>query len=286
MDLDNGFIMQKTVDWSLLNDGMTIPVSVCSLFKAWDESILMHGQSKDIKILIDGELYDAKLKNQNFVQSKWAGHKDIIQIRYSRQSPLAVKLRAVFKRSYDYLFAQKQVIGKSKRQIHLPTDQREYIRLYLTTSQDVLCVECCSNLDYQQLAHTLSAIPEEVYEQTDDDKFFMADKSASIEEKQRLEKYRKIDRSIILALKKFYDYRDEITGERIGDEYGDSVVEAHHIDYFTSSQNNDSTNIIIVSPNYHRIIHKNNPVFNRKKFQFEFENGEILRLKLYEHLKI
>ena len=286
MDFDNGFIMQKTVDWSLLNDGMTIPVSVCSLFKAWDESILMHGQSKDIKILIDGELYDAKLKNQNFVQSQWAGHKDIIQIRYSRQSPLAVKLRAVFKRSYDYLFAQKQVIGKSKRQIHLPTDQREYIRLYLTTSQDVLCMECCSNLDYQQLAHTLSAIPEEVYEQTDDDKFFMTDKSASIEEKQRLVKYRKIDRSIILALKKFYDYRDEISGERIGDEYGDSVVEAHHIDYFTSSQNNDSTNIIIVSPNYHRIIHKNNPVFNRKKFQFEFENGEILRLKLYEHLKI
>lgn len=286
MDFDNGFIMQKTVDWSLLNDGMTIPVSVCSLFKAWDESILMHGQSKDIKILIDGELYDAKLKNQNFVQSKWAGHKDIIQIRYNRKSPLAVKLRTVFQKSYDYLFAQKQVIGKSKRQIHLPTDQREYIRLYLTTSQDVLCMECCSNLDYQQLAHTLSAIPEEVYEQTDDDKFFMTDKSASIEEKQRLVKYRKIDRSIILALKKFYDYRDEISGERIGDEYGDSVVEAHHIDYFTSSQNNDSMNIIIVSPNYHRIIHKNNPVFNRKKFQFEFENGEILRLKLYEHLKI
>jgi hypothetical protein len=38
--------------------------------------------------------------------------------------------------------------------------------------------------------------------------------------------------------------------------------------------------------NYHRIIHKNNPMFNRKKFQFEFENGEVLRLKLYEHLKV
>ena len=37
--------------------------------------------------------------------------------------------------------------------------------------------------------------------------------------------------------------------------------------------------------NYHRIIHKNNPMFNRKKFQFEFENDEVLRLKLYEHLK-
>ena len=47
--------------------------------------------------------------------------------------------------------------------------------------------------------------------------------------------------------------------------------------------------------NYHRIIHKNNPRFNRMnqrstaegkvKFQFEFENGKVLRLKLYEHLK-
>ena len=25
---------------------------------------------------------------------------------------------------------------------------------------------------------------------------------------------------------------------------------------------------------------------NRKKFQFEFKNGEVLRLKLYEHLKV
>lgn len=286
MNDDGGFILQKTVDWSLLNDGMTIPVSACSLLSVWDESILTHGQSKDIKILIDGEFYDAKLKNQNFEQQRWAGHRDVIQIRYSRQSLLAAKLRAVFCHSYEYLFAKKQEIGKSKRKISLPDDYHEYIRLYTTSSKDVLCMECCSNSDYQQLAHTLSMIPEEVYEQNDDEKFFMTDKIASIEEKERLVKYRKIDRRIILALKKFYDYRDEISGEKIGDQYGESVVEAHHIEYFTHSQNNDSTNIIIISPNYHRIIHRNNPRFNRKKFLFEFENGEVLRLKLYDHLRV
>ena len=110
-------------------------------------------------------------------------------------------------------------------------------------------------------------------------------KSASIVEKEMLVKYRKIDRSIIRMLKEFYDYRDEISGEKIGNEYGGSVVEAHHIDYFTESQNNDSTNIIIISPNYHRIIHKNNPRFNRKEYQFEFENGAVLKLKLYDHLR-
>jgi hypothetical protein len=286
MDYNDSFIMQKMVDWSLLNDGMTIPISACALLKAWDESILRHGISKDIKVLIDGNLYDAKLKNQNFEQNNWVGHKDVIQIRYGRQSALAVKLRTVFQKSYDYLFAQKQLLGKSKRQIPLPDDIHEYIRLYLTTSSDVLCMECCANIEYQQLANTLKTVPEEVYEIGDDDKFFMTDNTASIVQKELLVKYRKIDRSIIRMLKEFYDYRDEISGEKIGERYGDSVVEAHHIDYFTKSQNNDSTNIIIISPNYHRIIHKNNPFFNRKKYQFEFSNGEVLRLKLYDHLKI
>ena len=111
---DSKFLLQKNVDWSLLNEGLTIPVSVCSLFKAWDASILNHGLSKDIKILIDGEFYEAKLKNQNFEQSKWAGHKDVIQIRYNRQSQLAIKLRSVFKSSYDYLSIKRQELGKSK----------------------------------------------------------------------------------------------------------------------------------------------------------------------------
>jgi len=278
--------MHKNVDWSLLNDGMTIPVSAYALLKTWDESILIHGACKNIKILIGGELYDAKLKNQNFEQSNWAYHKDVIQIRYGRQSDLAVKLRAIFKKSYDYLFAQKLLLGKNKRQILLPDNIHEYIQLYFTTSNNVLCMECCADADYQRLANTLTAIPEEVYESSDDDKFFMADKAASVVQKELLVKYRKIDRSIIRMLKKYYDYRDEISGEKIGEQYGESVVEAHHIEYFTQSQNNDSTNIIIISPNYHRIIHKNNPHFNRKKFQFEFQNGEVLKLKLYEHLKV
>ena len=155
MDYDNGFILQKTVDWSLLNDGMTIPVSVCSLFKAWDESILTHGQSKDIKILIDGEFYDAKLKNQNFVQSNWAGHKDVIQIRYSRQSPLAVKLRAVFQESYAYLFAQKQVLGKSKRQETPEEALKREIREELSTEISVDEFLCTVEYDYPKFHLTM-----------------------------------------------------------------------------------------------------------------------------------
>ena len=42
-------------------------------------------------------------------------------------------------------------------------------------------------------------------------------------------------------------------------------------------QNNDPTNIIIISPNCNRTIHKNIPRFNRKKFQFESANSEVLK---------
>lgn len=48
--------------------------------------------------------------------------------------------------------------------------------------------------------------------------------------------------------------------------------------------------------NYHWILHENNSRFNcmsqrlttkgKVKFQFELANGEVLRLKLYEHLKV
>ena len=280
------FFMQKKVDWSLLNAGMNIPVSVSALLKSWDKNILTHGYKKDIKVVIDSQSFDAQLINLNFDQNRWRGHSDIIQIRYSNNSPLAVKLRTVFNKSYNYLLAKRQLPGMARRQIPLPDSIQEFIRLYVVNSSNMIYLECCFNEDYEQLATALSTIPEEIYEANDDDKFFMVDDSASLVKRQLLVKYRKMDRSIIRMLKEFYDYRDEISGEKIGSQYGDSVVEAHHIDYFTNSQNNDSTNIIIISPNYHRIIHKNNPHFNRNEFQFEFLNGEKLKLKLYDHLKV
>ena len=277
--------MQKYVDWSLLNHGIAIPVAVYPILATWDQTLLTHGRNKVIKVLIDGELYDAKLQNVNFNRDNFVGHRDIVRIMYNTNSPLAVKLRAIFKRSYDYYYAKRLSQGNSRRKVPLPTDFKEYIQLYLSTSPNVLCMDYCSDSESQKLANALISIPEEIYE-VGDDKFFMSDDTAKIVERETLMKYRKIDRNVIKMLKKFYDYRNEISGEKIGSEYGESIVEAHHIDYFTKSQNNDSTNIIIISPNYHRIIHKNNPHFNRKRYRFEFENGEVLKLKLYEHLRV
>lgn len=231
MNYDDNFILQKSVNWSLLNEGLAIPVSVCSHFHAWDSSLLKHGACKPIKIFIDGEFYDAILKNQNIDQQRFAGHRDIIQIRYTPNS-IASKLRAYFQKSYEYLYAQRQLPENRHRQIPLPDNIHEYFRLYLTSSPDVLSMECCTDSDYKQLVNTLSIVPEEVYEASDDDKFFLADKQASIEEKQQLVKYRKLDRSIIRMLKKFYSYRDGVVAKRLVSSM--AIVWSRHITSTTS----------------------------------------------------
>ena len=44
-------------------------------------------------------------------------------------------------------------------------------------------------------------------------------------------------------------------------DYDNGFILQKTVDW--SLLNDNSTNIIIISPNYHRIIHKNNPHFNR-----------------------
>lgn len=75
-----------------------------------------------------------------------------------------------------------------------------------------------------------------------------------------------------------------MTGEKIGEPFGAMVVEAHHIIPFTESMNNDTSNIIILSPNYHRIIHKTKAEFDREQVAFVSPNGLIDKVRLNMHL--
>ena len=152
--------------------------------------------------------------------------------------------------------------------------------LFATNIKDPYYVEYI--LADERIENLSNYTTEEQFETTSIENW--TDPNATIEIKTRLTKVRKIDKSICNNLKLLYDYRCQISGERIGDKYGGNVVEAHHIDYFVTSQNNDSSNIVILSPNYHRIIHKFHPVFDRKKKLFRFENGVVEKIIVDLHL--
>ena len=272
-------LINKMVDKSLLTDGFSIPAKLQLLFYELTGEVLKKGDTKMITLLIGGESYHAQLKNQNF-DAKFEGHKDLLQIRYSKNSPLSCKLRQLFIKSYEYIKLKQSLNENRRTHINIPEHIREQFLLYTTSAKDVYVVETI--LADERIEHLSDFVNEEQFE------MYVTqwnDPSASIELKQRLTKVRKVDKSICDNLKQLYDYRCQVTGEKVGNEFGGSVIEAHHIDYFVNSQNNDSSNIIILSPNFHRIIHKFNPTFNHKTLEFCFENGIVEKVRLDLHLK-
>ena len=90
--------------------------------------------------------------------------------------------------------------------------------------------------------------------------------------------------AIVHRLKKLYKGRCQICGLRVLEEFDVDICEAHHIDGFAESQNNDAKNIIILCPNHHRLLHKIVPEFNRNIMCF-IKDDIHLPVVLDYHLK-
>lgn len=110
------------------------------------------------------------------------------------------------------------------------------------------------------------------------------DSTSRIEYKTVGKKVRIYDHSIIYGLKSLYRGRCQLCGCLPLEGFDTDITEAHHIKYYSKTQNNDSSNIIIVCPNHHSIIHKFDPDFDRDKMEFVFADGTRLKLKLNYHI--
>jgi hypothetical protein len=97
--------------------------------------------------------------------------------------------------------------------------------------------------------------------------------------KQRLLNYR-----IIPELKLYYNYRCQICGQRHYDIYSVHISEAHHINPFVTSHDNSVSNLIILCPNHHRIMHSAKPEFDRGGKLFIYHNGFSEQLAVNDHL--
>ncbi|MCQ2198076.1 MAG: hypothetical protein MJZ60_11200 [Bacteroidaceae bacterium] len=54
--------------------------------------------------MIDGAVFDARMNNIGFDQTRYPGHPDLLQIRYSPGSPIAKKLQGMFACELTELF--------------------------------------------------------------------------------------------------------------------------------------------------------------------------------------
>ncbi|MBI5676334.1 MAG: HNH endonuclease [Nitrospirae bacterium] len=275
---DQFYIYKKEVDWSALREGFSIPVSTQIVFQEKIKSYIKRGEKRDINIILDNHTYQVKLINQIFDEAKYPGHSDIVQIRYSPQSPFVIKLREIFKTSMDYL-KEKRI---SNRVTKLPRERREYIVLYTTQHENTFFLDHITNSDSNQIRKVISGMREEDFEF--ESNYKKIDDSARIEAKQQVIKIRRLDKAVGESLKLFYNYKCQICGVNFSERHNCYIVEAHHIESFVSTMNNNANNIIVLCPCHHRIMHKANPIFDKRKFIFTYPNGFEENLILNKHL--
>lgn len=281
METTENYVYKKEVDWSLFNWGLTLPIENQVVFGRNINGFLKRGESKEINLYLDGRFYKARITNVNF-NSRFRRNKDTLQIRYNRD--FANALKSYFHKSYAYINSQKQIKNESgdRTMIKLPEEYKEYLAIYTTEYEDSYVLETILAEDIIELKHAMSGKQEQVAEASLN--YDVVDDKASLVENERIVKIRKLNKKIGDNLKLLYGYRCQICGKLVGKDYGSHIVEAHHIDYFVNSLNNDSNNQLIVCPNHHSVIHDVNPVFDRKKLLYIYPNGYREELVLNQHL--
>lgn len=230
---------------------------------------------------MDGKTYDVKIINVNNSVEK--RKKDAYQIRYTRNGEFSQALQLCFKRSMDYIRAIRESRdANDRRYIKVPEDAREYLAIYTTEYEDTFLVEPIIAEDIQIVKAAVQGRHERSVEAEFD--YEIRDEKRGMKYQLQMVKVRKLNRKIGENLKLLYGYRCQLCGRVIGDEYGLHIAEAHHIEYFVNSLNNDANNQMIVCPNHHSIIHDANPTFDRKRMLYLFNNGVEERLVLNKHL--
>ena len=282
MESEN-YVYKKEIDWSTLMEGFTLPLDNQVIFLRNMENFLQRGQSKIIHFFMNGKTYDAKIVNMNNSVEK--RRKDAYQIRYSRNGELSQALQQYFFKSMSYIkMIRESRDPKDRSYIKMPDGLKEYLAIYTTEYEDTFLLEPIAQDDFQVMKKAIQGMRERTVE--NEIEYEMEDKSSGIEKKLQIVKIRKLNRKIGENLKLLYGYRCQICGQVIGEKYGSHIAEAHHIDYFVNSLNNDANNQMIVCPNHHSIIHDANPVFDRRRMVYRFDNGVEERISLNKHLFI
>lgn len=278
--LQQEYILKKEVDWSTLNKGISIPTKLQTVFYDSIASNLAMGESKFVKILIGGEEFTAKLVNNSFDRQKYPKHKEMLQIRYTENTPIAKFMQQYFSNIYAYAKVEKELNTNKRKPIKIPDELKGYVYIYATAQNDTFLFECVTNQEIILERETTEKMDEVELETL----LNRQDTSAHIENKVKNSKIRHLDITISNKLKSVYDYRCQVCGEKIGEKYSADFIHAHHIEPFSTSLNNNPDNIMILCPNHHGIIHVAKPEFNNQKKLFLYPNGLEEGLILNKHL--
>jgi 5-methylcytosine-specific restriction protein A len=202
---NNCYVYKKEVDWSVLHQGVSIPVTIQIVFHNSVNKFLPRGQATNIYLVLEGKSYKVKLVNQKFDERKYPGRSDILQIRYNPQSEIAERLRVIFAVSYRYISGQRnRLVEGSRKYIRVPEDLREYLAIYTTEYPDTYLLECITQEDTRIIRQTIAREDEQEYEASIN--YNIVDPDATISTVPQITKIRKLNRAIGETLKYLYNY--------------------------------------------------------------------------------
>ena len=281
-------IYVKEVDKSLLYQGFTIRTALLNSFLGIFGKLDI-GEMRQISILLNGKIYSGiKVVNQNFDRNKYPNHPEMYQVRYDNMNDFLQALRSEFSDLYNFIDEQMKIKkimkerGENMSNIKIPQELKSSLSFYTTDNPNVWEAVPITSSDYQETKKQLSelAITEKSFED-----MLLTDNNATIVQENHFVKIRKLDRNVCLNLKKLYNFRCQICGQLISAPYGNKpVVDAHHIEFFTQSLNNNYNNVMILCPNHYRIVHTYRPLFKRQTKIFEYPNGYKEKVLLNLHL--
>lgn len=281
--MKESYLCIKAIDLSVFSEGFSIASSFHKKIIDCNPQLGIHGYSMDIRLQFENNIYPAKITNNAFDRKKYPAHRDILQIRYGKKTGLPVALQRVFWKSDRTIREiRKQRMPGDQRHIIIPEKQREYLVVYATEQPDLFVLEAINAEEMTTMRSIVQTQSELDFENRLISDFI--DPEATIVERIAWQKMRKVNRKIGSGLKILYHNRCQICGQDIGEHYGIHISEAHHIEYFVRSLNNEASNQMIVCPNHHRIIHAVNPEFNWKKKVYVYPNGLEEGLLINYHL--
>jgi len=106
--------------------------------------------------------------------------------------------------------------------------------------------------------------------------------SDSTKERLRSSFYR--SRDLTARLNKLYGARCQVTGFDSPLIYGVRTTEAHHVVYLSRGGADELTNLILLSPNTHKVVHAADAKFDYRTLSFVFPNGRVEPLVLNKHI--
>lgn len=294
-----GLIMRKQVDWSLLRSGWTVPVDVHE--RVVDENDGVELQPRDKRhmvLLIDGHPFGAMLTCVRRPQ----GPPHILQVRYDRNHELRRFLSATFWTSRACLELERAKLRKklgpdAKLYAEVPAHCAEFMEWRSTGVPfcyrvDLLpCRLRASGRIQQVLTGFGEPYVEAILAEASENRFaywvaaierITPEDSAEVARALRhCRRYLKLAEHLLGQL---YGNTCQLCGRQAQHSASSMVNTTHHFDLVTTSMDNRISNLVLVCPTHHAMLHAHDFVFDRAGLSFVSPEMGALKIAMDKHL--